>query len=70
MIRTKITNSIGVFLLLALSACASPDARDGGSGVMVQCAPPNTMTCEEFAGEKYNCTCERGDRLGDIIDSY
>ena len=70
MIRATIKNSIGLFALVALSACAGHVAHERPANGIEQCAPPNTLTCDRFAGENHNCSCERGDKLKDILDSY
>ena len=71
MIRATIKNSIGLLALVALSACVGQGAHEPTRASEVeQCPPPNTLTCDRFAGENYNCSCERGDRLKDILDVY
>ena len=70
MIRTTARNGFGLFALVALSACGSQHAYDRRAGTVDQCPPPNTLTCDRFAGENYNCTCEQSDRLQDILDAY
>jgi hypothetical protein len=69
-IRATIKNSIGLIALVALSACAGHVAHEQPASGVEQCAPPNTLTCDQFAGENYNCSCERGAKLQDIVDSY
>lgn len=68
--RATIKNSISFLALVALSACAGHGAHEPRAGAVEQCAPPNTLTCDRFAGENYNCSCERGDKLKDILDVY
>ena len=70
MIRATIKSSIGLFVLVALSACASQGAQKQQAGAIDECPPPNTLTCDRFAGENYNCSCESSDRLEMILDSY
>ena len=70
MTRATTKTSIGIFALVALAACASQNAHKQQPSTVDQCPPPNTLTCDRFAGENYNCTCERSDRLEDILDSY
>lgn len=70
MIRAMIKNSIGLFALLALSACASTVRHEQPANGVESCAPPDTLTCDRFAGENHNCTCEKSDKLKDILDSY
>ena len=60
--------TIGLFALIALSACAFHGEPPEGDNE--DCMYPNTLTCDRFAGENYNCTCERGTKLEDIIDVY
>ena len=70
MIRATIKNRIGLFALVALSACAGHVAQGPPASGVEQCAPPNTLTCDRSVGENRNCSCERSDRLEDIVDSY
>lgn len=70
MYRTTIRNSIGIFSFAVLSACASRGLDERLAIGVDNCPPPNTLTCDRFAGENHNCTCERSDRLKDILDSY
>ena len=66
-----IKSCFGCIVFLALSACAAqvPDEHSRVKSVE-QCSYPDTLTCDRFAGEDYNCSCEKGTRMGDIIDSY
>lgn len=70
MIRVTVEYCIGLFALIALSACAGNSTLDRRAGAVEECRPPNTLTCDRFKGENYNCSCERGDRLKDILDAY
>ena len=70
MIRATIYNSSALILLLTLSACAGPTATKQQASTIDECPPPNTLTCDRFAGENYNCSCESSDRLEMILDSY
>ncbi len=66
-----IKNCIGIIAFLTLSACATQNPDEGGRAESVEkCTYPDTLTCDHFAGEDYNCSCEKGTRMGDIIDSY
>ena len=66
---TTLKNFLGIVAAVALSACAGHAADERQPLGIDNCPPPNTLTCDRFAGENYNCTCERGDRLKDILDS-
>jgi hypothetical protein len=68
--QTTTLSGIGLLTLLALSACASQGPPEAQTNRVEQCSYPHTMTCDQFAGEDYNCSCERGATVGDIIDSY
>ena len=68
--RTTTINGIGLLALIALSACATQGPPEEQANTAELCTYPNTLTCDRFAGEDYNCSCERGTKLGDIIDSY
>lgn len=71
MIRATIKISIALIALVAVSACASRiPHEEPPSGKAESCPPPYTLACDRFAGENRNCTCERSDRLKDILDSY
>lgn len=70
MFPAMIKNCMGLVALLALSACAGHRVDERRPLSVENCPPPNTLTCDRFAGENYNCSCERSDRLKDILDSY
>ena len=70
MIRATIKKSVALSILFALSACAGQNAYKQKAGSIDECPPPNTLTCDRYAGENYNCSCESSDRLQDILDSY
>ena len=59
---------IGLLALLVLSACATHGSREHRAGSVKQCPPTQTLTCDRFAGENYNCSCQRGDNLRDMLD--
>lgn len=59
-----------VLTLLALSACATGGASTAPTGTVHNCRPPDTLTCDRFANEVHNCQCQKGDRLGEILDPY
>jgi hypothetical protein len=69
-IRATIRKSIGLFALVALSACATQDPPERQAEDALQCAPTETKTCDRFAGENHNCTCERGGNLREMLDAY
>lgn len=66
--KATIRVSIGLFSLIVLSACATSGKRQTAGAE--PCPPPATVTCDRFAGENYNCSCERGSNLRDILDAY
>ena len=70
MTRATIKNSIGCIIFAALSACAAQNPDEDRASAVEQCTYPDTLTCDRFAGEDYNCSCEKGTRMRDIIDSY
>ena len=70
MIRTTIINATGCLALVVLSACATPGPPEEQANRAEQCVFPDTLTCDRFAGEVYNCSCERGTKLQDIVDVY
>lgn len=67
--QSPIRNTVAVIALLALSACAARGSREMQAQVD-SCPPTQTMTCDRFSGENYNCSCEQGDRLQDMLDVY
>ena len=70
MIRTMIRSGIGVFALVALSACATQERAEPLAEEAMKCAHYETLTCDRFSGENHNCTCEKGDNLRDMLDAY
>ena len=70
MIQPLLKTSVGISVLLILSACASQESTEKVAGETRKCRPNETLTCDEFSGEAYNCTCERGDNLRDMVDAY
>ena len=70
MMQARIQSSIGLFVLLLLGACASQETEEQAAGATPNCRPNETLTCDEFAGETYNCSCERGDNLRDMVDAH
>jgi len=68
--RTTIGNGIGLLALIALSACATDRAPEQRADGTVQCLATETMTCDRFADENYNCSCERGGNLREMLDAY
>ncbi|MEL7185181.1 MAG: hypothetical protein AAFN50_01950 [Pseudomonadota bacterium] len=61
---------IGVLALLALSACANQGTPQQTADAAEDCPTPNTLTCDRFNGENYNCTCQKGGSLRDMLDAY
>ena len=70
MILTTFKTGIGLFTLLALSACATQERSEPLADETMQCAPTETLACDRFSGENYNCRCERGDDLKKMLDAY
>lgn len=70
MIHTTFKAGIGLFALLLLSACATQNSSALQAEEVTQCRHPETLTCDKFAGEVHNCTCEKGDNLRDMLDAY
>ncbi len=68
MARMTIRIGIGLLALVAISACASHGVQRAGQ--VKQCRATETLTCDRFAGENYNCSCQRGDNLREILDPY
>ena len=68
MIRSLINKSSVLFAVFALTACASDGPNERKMVMAEECEYPNTLACEQFAGENYNCTCESTGRLQDIVD--
>ncbi len=58
------TIRIGVTILVAIAVAGCAANRSVQRQVADEsCGYPNTMTCEEFAGELYNCVCANDDDL-------
>jgi len=70
MINTSFRAGIGLIALLALSACATQEKPEQVADESKKCRPDETLTCDKFSGETYNCSCEKGDNLRDILDAY
>ena len=70
MIRTMIRSGIGIFALVALSACATQERSEPLADETMKCARNETLTCDRFSDETYNCTCEKGDNLREMLDAY
>lgn len=70
MSRATVRSSIGLFALVALSACATSGAPEQRAKGGLQCHPNETLTCDRFAGENHNCTCQRGGDLREMLDAY
>lgn len=70
MTQTPTKIGIVLFALALLSACATHGQSERVAADAPQCLYTETLTCDRFAGENYNCTCQRGDNLGDMLDAY
>ena len=68
--RKKIGSGIGIVALALLSACATGGSPEQAVDGAVQCKPTETKTCDRFNGENYNCSCQRGTSLRDMLDAY
>lgn len=68
--RTATVISTGLLALLAVSACSSGGSPALRADKVAQCLPTETMTCDRFAGENYNCSCQRGGNLREMLDPY
>lgn len=68
--KSVIKAGIGLFALLTFSACATQESSELQAEETMQCRSDETLTCDEFAGETYNCSCEKGDNLRDMLDAY
>ena len=62
--------SIVLFALLTFSACATQERSELQAEETMQCRSDETLTCDQFAGENHNCSCEKGDNLRDMLDAY
>ena len=70
MVKTTTRIGIVLFVLLTLSACATQETAEPLAESDKQCAPTETLTCDKFSDETYNCTCEKGGNLRDMLDAY
>ena len=70
MIQTTFKIGIGLFALLTLSACATQNKSEQLANESKECLPAETLTCDQFSDEAYNCTCEKGGNLRDMLDAY
>lgn len=70
MIQTTIKYGIAVIVLVTMSACATQERSERATNQSMQCRSDETLTCDEFAGETHNCSCEKGDNLRDMLDAY
>ena len=68
--RTATYYCFALFALVALSACSGNPPHEPRVVTKEQCHYPNTWTCDHHAGEDFNCSCERGGKLQDIVDVY
>jgi hypothetical protein len=69
MIKTAFKTGIGLFALVVLSACATQESpeRLAAEG---ECLRTETLSCDKFADETYNCTCEKTHNLREMLDAY
>ena len=58
----SIRNGATLLVIIALAGCAA-NPTDQRRMADENCEYPDTMTCEEFAGELYNCVCANEDDL-------
>lgn len=70
MTQARIKTGAGLLALLLLSACASQESAEPVAGEPPKCRPNETLTCDEFSGEAYNCSCEKGENLRDMVDAH
>ena len=70
MTQVTIRTGIGLLAMVALSACAAHGVPERRAGGVKQCPATQTLTCDRFAGENYNCSCERGGNLREMLDPY
>ncbi len=67
---SRIKAAIGVFAVVALTACAVQSRHHQRTAGSEQCTQSQTMTCDRFNDETYNCSCHSNDNFRDILDSY
>lgn len=70
MVKTTTKIGIELFASLTLSACATQETSEPLAESDNPCAPAETLACDQFADENYNCTCEKSDNLRDMLDAY
>lgn len=70
MMKTAFKSGMGLFAVLALSACVTQEASEPLAEETMQCARGETLTCDRFSEENYNCSCEKGGNLRDMLDAY
>ena len=70
MTQTRIISGTGLLALLLFGACASQESAEQAAGETPKCRPNETLTCDEFADQTYNCSCEKGDNLRDMVDAH
>lgn len=68
--QTTIRNGFGLLALLTLTACASQNVRQQRHAAAPKCLQSETLTCDRFADDNYNCSCQKGANVRDILDSY
>ena len=64
---TPIRTGIALLVAFALAGCAA-HPTDQRQTANETCEYPDTMTCEEFAGELFNCVCANEDDLRRMFD--
>lgn len=62
--------AIAFVAFLTLSACANQDRPRQVGDESMRCQYGQTLVCDEFADETYNCSCQRGDNLREMLDAY
>ncbi len=65
--NTPIRDGLALLVVVALAGCAT-DRIDQRQMADENCEYPNTMTCEQFAGELYNCICANEDDMRRMFD--
>ncbi len=65
--NAPIRTGLAFLVVIALAGCATngPNQRQMAEA---DCEYPDTWTCEEFAGELYNCVCANEDDLRRMFD--